>query len=59
MTDDSKRFVAGKTFLEKAFLLHELFTMPGCQKADRKSRHLYDLEKMIDEDFALSAINVI
>lgn len=49
--------VAGKTFLEKAFLLHELFTTSGCQKAECKSRHLYDLEKMMDEDFALSAIN--
>ena len=48
--------VAGKTFLEKAFLLHELFTTSGCHKAERKSRHLYDLEKMMDEDFALSAI---
>ena len=49
--------VAGKTFLEKAFLLHELFTTKGCEKAERRSRHLYDLEKMMDEDFALSAIN--
>lgn len=49
--------VPGKTFLEKAFLLHELFTTAGCEKAERKSRHLYDLEKMMDCDFALAAIN--
>lgn len=35
--------VAEKTFLEKAFLLHELFTTDGCRNANRKSRHLYDL----------------
>jgi hypothetical protein len=45
-----------KTFLEKAFLLHELFTGAGDMSADRKSRHLYDLEKMMDKDFALRAI---
>ena len=49
--------VAGKTFLEKTFLLHELFTTNGCEKAERKSRHLYDLERMMDCDFALAAIN--
>lgn len=48
--------VAAKTFLEKAFLLHELFTTNACHKAERKSRHLYDLEKMMDKDFALHAM---
>lgn len=38
--------VPEKTFLEKAFLLHELFTTEGCRNANRKSRHLYDLYKM-------------
>jgi len=46
-----------KTFLEKIFLLHELFTTAGGQRANRKSRHLYDLEKMMDKDFAKSSIN--
>ena len=46
-----------KTFLEKIFLLHELFSTDGCASANRKSRHLYDLESMMDEPFALSAIN--
>lgn len=46
-----------KTFLEKVFLLHELFTTEGSVSANRKSRHLYDLESMMDEPFALAAIN--
>ena len=45
-----------KTFLEKAFLLHELFSSNNMSSADRKSRHLYDLEKMMDKDFALNAV---
>ena len=45
-----------KTFLEKVFLLHELFSTEGCASANRKSRHLYDLESMMDMDFALSAV---
>jgi hypothetical protein len=46
-----------KTFLEKSFLLHELFTTNRAANADRKSRHLYDLERMIDKEFAQKAIN--
>lgn len=49
--------VPEKTFLEKAFLLHELFTSGENMLADRKSRHLYDLEKMQDMDFAIQAIS--
>lgn len=45
-----------KTFLEKVFLLHELFTTHRAENADRKSRHLYDLERMMDCDFALAAV---
>lgn len=39
-----------RTFLEKAFLLHEAFARPDNKalKSDRMSRHLYDLEKMMD-----------
>ena len=48
--------VIEKTFLEKAFLLHELFTTGAGAHAGRKSRHLYDLEKMMDEGFAVAAI---
>jgi predicted nucleotidyltransferase component of viral defense system len=49
--------VPEKTFLEKAFLLHEIFTGKGDMTANRKSRHLYDLEKMMDKDFATKAIS--
>lgn len=50
--------VPAKTFLEKAFLLHEMFSVPGHgMKAERKSRHLYDLYVMMNKDFAKLAIN--
>lgn len=56
---DSKVSTAlpGKTFLEKAFLLHELFSIEehGIE-AGRKSRHLYDLNRMMDKNFAIAAI---
>ncbi len=48
--------VAEKTFLEKAFLLHELFSTEGCLNANRKSRHLYDLAKMYEAGIAHKAI---
>ena len=49
--------VAGKTFLEKVFLLHELFSVAGHgANANRKSRHLYDLYQMMDKDFAIAAV---
>lgn len=48
--------VAEKTFLEKAFLLHELFTTEGCKNANRKSRHIYDLCKMDEAGIADIAI---
>lgn len=47
----------GKTFLEKAFLIHEMFSVDGVgANAERKSRHLYDLMKMMEKDFATAAI---
>lgn len=49
--------LASKTFLEKVFLLHELFSVEGRGVvAERKSRHLYDLSRMMNKDFALKAI---
>lgn len=48
--------VAEKTFLEKAFLLYELFSTDGCRNASRKSRHMYDLVKMLDAGIADRAI---
>jgi len=49
--------VPEKTFLEKAFLLHEIFIGNGSKTANRRSRHLYDLEKMMDKDFAVKAMS--
>lgn len=46
-----------KTFLEKAFLLHELFTTETGIKANRKSRHLYDLEYLMSHEGILSAVH--
>lgn len=48
--------VAEKTFLEKAFLLYELFTTDDCRNANRKSRHLYDLCMMLEAGIADKAI---
>jgi len=46
-----------RTFLEKAFLLHEEFQRPLEKlNSERKSRHLYDLEKMMDTEHGLSAL---
>lgn len=50
--------IPAKTFLEKVFLLHELFSIEGHgMQANRKSRHLYDLWKMMDKPFAIAAIH--
>ncbi len=46
-----------KTFVEKACLLHELFSIErDTIVAKRRSRHLYDLERMMDLDFAKKAM---
>lgn len=46
-----------KTFLEKLFLLHELFSVEhDTLPAKRRSRHLYDLNRMMDRDFAIAAV---
>lgn len=48
---------AEKTFFEKAFLIHEMFSVEGHgQKADRKSRHLYDLAEMMKHGIDEKAI---
>ena len=49
--------LAEKTFLEKAFLLHELFSSQSPRGADRKSRHLYDLVQMMCTDIATQAVS--
>ncbi|WP_455589528.1 nucleotidyl transferase AbiEii/AbiGii toxin family protein [Bacteroides rodentium] len=48
--------LAEKTFLEKAFLLHELFSSQSPKEANRKSRHLYDLVQMMSTDIAERAV---
>lgn len=48
--------IPSKTFLEKCFVLHELFSTDGSAEAKRRSRHLYDLEKMMDKKFAIDAV---
>jgi len=48
----------GKTFLEKIFLLHEEFNRSGGgTDIERLTRHLYDIEKMMDKDFAIEVMN--
>lgn len=47
-----------RTFLEKVFLLHEEFQKnPGELRAERLSRHLYDIEKMMDSEHAKQALD--
>jgi len=46
-----------RTFLEKIFLMHEEFLKPVEKiRSFRMSRHLYDLERMMDTTYALDAI---
>ena len=46
-----------KTFLEKAFLLHELFSIEhDALPANHRSRHLYDLNRMMNRSFAVEAV---
>jgi predicted nucleotidyltransferase component of viral defense system len=47
-----------RTFLEKVFLLHEEFQRPVDKiRVDRLSRHLYDLVKLADTEFAEKALS--
>jgi hypothetical protein len=49
-----------RTFLEKAFLLHEEFQKPAENiRVERMSRHLYDLERLMDTGFARNALEDI
>jgi hypothetical protein len=46
-----------RTFLEKAFLLHEEFQRPPDKmRSNRMSRHLYDLERIMDTDHGREAL---
>lgn len=47
-----------RTFLEKIFLLHEEFQKPQDKiRVERLSRHLYDIEKLSQTDYATIALN--
>jgi hypothetical protein len=50
-----KSVLPERTFLEKLFLLHEKYQKDYPRTA-RMSRHLYDLEKMMDTSFAEAAL---
>lgn len=46
-----------RTFLEKVFLLHEEFSKdPGKIRTDRMSRHLYDLDRIMDTEHGKQAL---
>lgn len=47
-----------RTYLEKLFLLHEEFQRPAEKiRVNRLSRHLYDIQKISQTEFAQQAIN--
>lgn len=52
----AKTAFAEKTFLEKAFLLHELFSVSNEVEARRRSRHIYDLHMMMKQGIADKAV---
>lgn len=53
-----KTVLPKRTFLEKAFLLHEEFKRnPKEMRSERMSRHLYDLEKMMNTDHCSEALD--
>jgi predicted nucleotidyltransferase component of viral defense system len=55
---DIPTVIPQRTFLEKAFLLHEEFQKPLDKvRIDRMTRHIYDLEKLMDTNFAIKALN--
>lgn len=51
-----KTAIAEKTFLEKAFLLHEQFSVNSKVEVRRRSRHIYDLHMMMQQGIAEKAI---
>ena len=49
-----------RTFLEKIFLLHEEFSKEaGKIRIDRLSRHMYDLERLMNTEYGFSALQDI
>lgn len=55
MTVSFKTVVPTRTFLEKMFLLHEEFQKER-PRSLRMSRHLYDLERLMDTDYGKDAL---
>lgn len=55
MDVDFSTVVPTRTFLEKMFLLHEEFQKNN-PRSLRMSRHLYDLEKLMDTDYGKAAL---
>lgn len=53
---DFKTVVPTRTFLEKIFLLHEEF-LKEKPRSYRMSRHLYDLERIMDMPFGIEALS--
>ncbi len=53
---DFKTVIPTRTFLEKIFLLHEEFQSDKPRNY-RMSRHLYDLEKIMDSEFGAEALS--
>jgi len=50
--------VPARTFLEKIFLLHEEFSKNGEKtRTDRMSRHLYDLDRIMDTEHGIMALD--
>lgn len=60
--DSDKKFsvkavLPQRTLLEKAFLLHEMFQCPNSERnINRMSRHLYDLERLMDSAYCHEAL---
>jgi hypothetical protein len=48
--------VPTRTFLEKVFLLHELLTTDPVRLGSRLTRHWYDLERIMDTEYGLAAV---
>lgn len=51
-----KTVLPARTFLEKIFLLHEEFQKEN-PRCERMSRHLYDLEKLMDNEDVIESLN--
>ena len=55
LTCHLKTVLPERTFLEKLFLLHEEYQKDN-PRSTRMSRHLYDIEKIMDSSYAQSAL---